>query len=339
MHIKGRRIGKGFSGAALALAGAAFFIKEQALVLVGLVGLYECIFRRESLKAKVAALAPWIGITFLFLAWRIFLFPGFGANVLVAGYETTQRLLSIPGIIVTDLGLVFWPAGLHYYRSIDILAPHLWAWGVLAGSMAVFCWAFSRANFIGRRRILFGTGFAFLTFLPGMNVFPLINEYSQVMVAEHFFYLPLAGILLMAAGLLTGIFQRIRCAWLAIVIVVLVAVLSILTVRQTGFWRNETVLFERVLTFEPQLGRVHLLLARAYVREGRFTDAIKEYATALRILENYVKRTPAGSAPHRFYQIFVNEARSERAFCYMTSGDMAVKRVLKELAAGVAGGK
>ncbi|MBF0330763.1 MAG: tetratricopeptide repeat protein [Candidatus Omnitrophica bacterium] len=322
LHITGRRQGKCFYWPALLMAGAACFVKEQALVLVALVGLYEVLFRRGTWGSRVRVLAPFLMISGLFLAWRIFLFPGFGANVFVGGYESRLRLLAIPRIIVTDLGLVFWPAGLHYYRSIDILAPYALAWIVLAALTGLVVIWFRRITPAQRRLGLFGLGFSFFTFLPALNIFPLINEYSNIMAAEHFIYLSLAGFLLMMTALLAGIFRRFRCAWLVAACFSVIIIFAFMTVRQSAFWRSETVLFERTLAFEPQLGRVHLLLGRAYGRDRRFSDAIWQHTAALRILENYVKRTPVMMPAHRFYEIFVKEAHDERGAFRMVSGDL-----------------
>ncbi|MFH0753625.1 MAG: hypothetical protein V2A70_03565 [Candidatus Omnitrophota bacterium] len=325
-HIKSRRLGKSYSWLSLFLAAASFLAKEQGLVLVALVALYEILYRKESWVSRFRALFPFGMLAGFFLGWRAFLFPGFGSNVLSSGYELWLRFLSMPRVILTDLRLMVWPADLHYYRSLDILAPSYGTWLLLAGMLILGVVFFRRISRVRQRTVLFGAGFALITVLPVLNIFPLINEYSWIMVAEHFLYLPLAGVLLAAAGFLTGMASKAGQVWRVLITVVLVVILSVLTIRQNMFWRSEVVLFERTLAFEPGLGRVELLLAAAYARDRRFQDAASACTRALRIMENYVKRTSSGMPAQVYYRVFIKNAHHERAFNRLNLGDLGGAR-------------
>ena len=331
MHVRGRARGRLVIGEALVVFLVALFTKEQAMVFGGVVLLYEILYRRETWRVKFRVMLPYALMTVSFWAWRAFLFPGFSAEIWANPYELQLRMLALARTLLMDLGLIVWPVDLHYYRSINVLAPYAAAWGILAVFVLVGAWGICRTAAHVRRGLLFGLGLALVMLLPGLNILPLINEYALILAAEHFLYLPLFGILLLAgvAGSAAGHGMPVYVRWAGVVLgVALIVVAGALTVRQNTFWRGEVVLFERTVRFEPGLGRVRMLLARAYAQEGHFSDAERQYTEALRIMENYVKRTAAtrgqgASVTARdVYEQFVKAIREDRAQVRLMTGDL-----------------
>jgi len=114
------------------------------------------------------------------------------------------------------------------------------------------------------------------------------------------------------------------------IVAAVLCMLGILTVRQNTYWRGEVPLFERTLRFEPGLGRVHFLLAKAYVDEQRLSDAVEHYTQGLRIMEDYVKKSRLSDARGArgaasavaVYQQYVKAAHHDRGQVFLMLGDL-----------------
>ncbi|MBN1869769.1 MAG: hypothetical protein JW847_04235 [Candidatus Omnitrophica bacterium] len=77
----------------------------------------------------------------------------------------------------------------------------------------------------------------------------------------------------------------ILSAAIAAGILISLYVLSIF--KQNTYWRGETPLFSRTAQYEPDFGRGHVLLGRAYAKEGDCSKAVVSFRKALTIFENY----------------------------------------------------
>ncbi|NTV30084.1 MAG: hypothetical protein HGA80_08405 [Candidatus Omnitrophica bacterium] len=311
-------------GGRMALAAAflvflgALLTKEQAVLLPVFLLVYELVRRKDRNIWQPAAFFVLAGGYFL---WRGHLFPGHLGAVLSNPGELWLRILAIPRTLFMYLGLMVWPAGLHYYRSTDILAPSGWAWWLLAAAGTVCGYLFSVKHRRLPRPALLGLAWGFLFLLPAFNIVPLVNEYSLVLTSEHFLYLSLAGFLAVFASLSQGLLRTIARPVAVALFVGVALAFSVVTVRQNTYWRGEVPLFQRTLRFEPGLGRVHLLLARAYANERNFTGALEEYAKGLRIMEDYVRKSrhPAASLA---YRQFIKGIYRDRGQIFMATGDL-----------------
>jgi Tfp pilus assembly protein PilF len=102
-------------------------------------------------------------------------------------------------------------------------------------------------------------------------------------VADRYSYLSCLGFaILLAAGALrlsAGIDHR-RCVGLAIVILHL---LGLVTLRQIGFWRDSTTLWERALAVDADCARCHLNLGAVLLEEGDLEQAETHLERALEL--------------------------------------------------------
>ena len=316
---------KAWSFLTVILFVVALFSKEQAVAVPIIILVYEFLWRKESFQSfsKWALLASLFWILAAYLFWRQVIFPGMMTGAFENSGELVLRFASIPRTILDYLGVVFWPSDLHYYRSVDILSPKLlptaWFISVVCLVMTVCLVLVGRLG----RWAWFGVAWFIAALVPVLNIVPLINEYSFILTAEHFLYLPLVGILIFCAAAVGWASRTMHgeislLVWRGVFLVIL-GLFAVMTVRQNFFWRGEVPLFERTLVFEPGFGRVHLLLARAYAGSGRFPEALGEYARGLRIMEDYVKKARLSKAQD-VYLDYVQEAHFERAECYRAMG-------------------
>jgi protein O-mannosyl-transferase len=329
---------------AIFLFALALFSKEQAAIAPVLILLYELLWTNGGGPMSDASsgvrlqtsdilrfLRRWtFPVVFfcfigMYLLWRMFLFPGSFGEVFQSPGELVLRLWAIPKTLLMYIGIILWPMGLHYYRSVDILAKDFAAiYGFAACVLFIIAVSLSMPE-RNRRWAWFGLAWFLVTLLPVANIVPLINEYSLILAAEHFLYMPLIGFLIFLAavagwlmttlgGLLTARFR-----WLLFVLAVVV--LGVLAMNQNRTWSDEVTLFERTLRYEPGLGRVHLLLGRTYLTQNRVKEALVEYSAGLQIMQGYVKKARQSKAVEVYLQ-YVKAAHFDRGLCYLALGDV-----------------
>jgi tetratricopeptide (TPR) repeat protein len=257
----------------------------------------------------------------VYIIFRQSLFGNFASAVLENTGELKLRLLALAGTIVMYAGLIVWPTDLHDYRSMDILAPYGFSWLTLAVVIVLILIVARRLSFEERRWASFGLIWFLASLAPVLNIIPLVNEYSFVAAAEHNLYFPIIGFIFFGCVVIRYYGSRAhssRSEWLALVLVIVIVLLGLSTVKQNDFWKDEITLFKRSLEF--QLGRVRILLAKAYFKEGRMDDAIHEYQLAGQIMQRYSQKATTTKAK-RFYDGMIKGICSDSAQAYAFKKD------------------
>ena len=214
-----------------------------------------------------------------------------------ASYELTlvQHILLAGRILWFYAGKIVWPSNLIFSYPHWQVDPAVW-WqyfyplGVLtlvAGLLVLL----RRPDGAARRAplagflIFAGTLFPVLGFL---HVFPFKYSY----VADHFQYLASLGIMVPGACLLVGSMARIPSSKTAsrALGVMLLAVLGVLTWRQSALYRDSETLDRAILARNPDSWMTHDNLGIALAQmPGRLTDAVAEFQAALRIYPDHAR--------------------------------------------------
>jgi tetratricopeptide (TPR) repeat protein len=305
---------------------AALFTKEQAIFALALFVSYEWFFHRRGEGHGIVPLYR-LGILMTaavgYLSCRQLLFGSLTSAVFENIGELKLRLLTIPRIIETFISLIVFPRDLHYYRSVDMLAPYTWPLIVFVALSVGVAFLLRSLPDGERKKAGFGLVWFVIFLFPALNVIPLVNEYSFLAEWEHSLYLPIAGFLIFASAAAGGpikAFVQRHSQEAAVLAVLFVAVFGFLTIRQNNFWNGEIPLFEQATTFEPQLGRVHVLLAKAYMFNGRLNEALAEFQKAEAIMRAYAGKATTAKA-QRFYEGFLKGIYSDAAQCDMAKGN------------------
>jgi tetratricopeptide (TPR) repeat protein len=303
-------------GISLAFFVIAFLSKEQAVMYVPLVMVIDYYrgernFRSWSLVALAAFILLWLRqvVTGASLLHDIMVSPG----------EFYLRLAAIPRDIGLYLRLIFFPYDLHYYRNTDILLSNTGSWvSALIAVGGIFF--FAKKNPLARPVLVLGLGWFLAALFPVLNIASLIDEYSFILTPEHFLYLPVAGILIIVITAADHYLKSYR----KVILGTVVSGCLLLTWHQNTFWESETAVFERMLRFEPDFGRGHLLLAQNYYFNGRPQDADGHYAKAFTIMSSYAKKATNMTA-EKYYlriekEILFDWAQNDCALGYWTRG-------------------
>ena len=209
-----------------------------------------------------------------------------GLDLLPFGLRVENALVAYTSYI----GKMFWPVDMAIIYPYSRTLP-LWHVGVSLLLLSVV----SLTAFQARKRfpyLLIGWLWFVMTLVP---VIGLIQVGSQSM-ADRYTYLPLIGLFIMATWGVSDLMQGRRCGkgLLALSATMVLLVLSVVTYRQTSFWRNSGSIFEHALEagtgnymVQNNLGIAHNNLGMFLRRQGRNQEALFHFLRAVEISPNY----------------------------------------------------
>jgi hypothetical protein len=287
------------SGLAL-ITAAGVFSKESAVVLPGIIVLYELLGLG---KDAVPRPLPWARVVrgcaatlvpisaMLALRFQVLSaappaeFPFVDNPITVAGFWT-GRLTAIK-VLANYLRVAFWPVTLssdYSYAQIRLVSGSLedWiAWLVVAAAVGLLCAVYLR------NRIAFFFGcFALLNLLPVSNIlFPI-----GTIMAERLLYLPLVGLIAAAVIAIGGSAGSFRLPAAAPVLAgcLLAAGLMARTWIRNRDWQDDFAMAMTSVRTSPESFKVHRLLAAALFERdpahGNIDHVIAEAGRSLAIL-------------------------------------------------------
>jgi len=155
----------------------------------------------------------------------------------------------------------------------------------ILGSLALFWW---KRNSWGRAP-LFGIGYFVVTLFPVLGFFDQ-GFYGVSLVADHWQYFSMVGIIALAIGTATRIYQQWgqigRYAGLSVGAVVLV-VLGTAARTRSGVYADSRTLWQDTLAKNPGAWLAHNNLGYLFAGEGDLVDAAQHYEEALRLHSEY----------------------------------------------------
>lgn len=182
------------------------------------------------------------------------------------------------------LGKTFWPTRLtvHYPHPLEKMSTPMVGTGVLvlAGvSIVVFCSKRSRAPL----------AVGWLWFLGSLvPVIGLVQVGLQA-YADRYVYIPHIGLFIMLAFGGYAVLGRQRTGQVLLAIATSAAILASvgLTRRQVDYWRDAEALWQHNLACVPDYWMAHLALGDVRYDEGRFEEAVEQYAAVVHENPNY----------------------------------------------------
>lgn len=204
--------------------------------------------------------------------------------------SVAQRLLVASDALMFYVGktLLPYPLALDYGRSPQFVLHNGSAWGLVGVALpatvllALSAWALARPG-----RSLFACGATIFVFalLPVLGFVPFgFQEFSTV--ADHYLYVPLFGVALMAAGLLTRARTFATSRRIATVCLV---VLAGLASQQARFWRSTESLFTHTLRVNPRSYLGAHAIGEEHLHAHRLDQAIEWATRTLAINPDFVK--------------------------------------------------
>jgi hypothetical protein len=299
--------------------------KEQAAVLPLLLVLVEACEQKgpfASSKYQIAPshyqpilarlvkrYGPYILVLTLMLILRTYALGGrFVAHIgflenPAAYTDSWTRFLTAVKVAGTYLWLSVWPAALSADYSYDAIPlarsvldgpvlASLVAWGSLA---ALAVWSFIR----GDRRVTVSLGLTIITFAPASNLLVPIGT----LMGERLFYLPLAGLCLLAGLAYERIMRSVagsashsgRILVLRFALVAVCLAMTVRTMARNRDWVSSETLFRSAAQVVPNSAKAHAALAVELGKKPSVEDreqAVEDYQTAVRIYPEYLYKDP-----------------------------------------------
>lgn len=274
----------------IALSSLSFILallsKELSLVFpLALCG-YLYYFRREKFNKasySLSLLSPYIIIALAYITLRLTVlnFAPLRPAALTQ-YPFILRLMVLPKIIFTYLGLLILPVDLQMSRTlirpVSFIGVSL-SWGLLV-LICLICWRMLFGRNINKKAafLLF---WALIFFLPQSGLIP-INAF----VAEHFIYLSSISFFILAAYLL----QRfLRKEIFIIASAGLLLFYGMLTYSRNADWKDPFVFYEKIIRLSPESFQAHNNLGLEYEYRNMFKQAEFEYKRALELRPDLIE--------------------------------------------------
>jgi hypothetical protein len=274
-----------------AAAATGIFSKENAIVILGAVLLFDLAFPKK--QAWHARLAGYMAVALpcaAFLVIRQAILRGsplmrlsFTDNP-IAGAGLWQGRFTAIGVIGRQAALLVWPSRLsadYSYNAIPLANGLTGAvWGgiaVLVAAAALVVWGYRRD-----RKVFFLILFGFGALLPTSNLlFPI-----GTIMAERFLYVPAIAFAGCVAAALWALRSRIEIRWVQAAFATVALLFAARTFARNFDWGSERALFESGAAAEPDSFRLHDALASIYLGGGQLDNAVREADRALAILDS-----------------------------------------------------
>jgi protein O-mannosyl-transferase len=220
---------------------------------------------RGAIRRRLARIAPHLAIAMLVAILQII--TSAGAGMLRSGEARgpLASLLLAAKLPFLYLANIVWPADLHLLYSPAIPDPRAPADWLPLFALAIVIGLLARAR--GRRALFAIGGIAFFVLLaPTLGLIPF-----QLLMADRYAYLPMAGVALAISGLFpSGSEARGLAGKAALAAAILLAIpLGLVARREALAWRDSETLWTRELSRDATHADAWLNLGTHYLNEAR----------------------------------------------------------------------
>jgi len=201
-------------------------------------------------------------------------------------YPFYSRLMNGPVALINYLGKTFWPHDMAVFYPFPAHIP-LWQ---VSGASALLILITIFVIVTAKRMPYLFAGWMWFS----LTIFPVSGMVYQIWLCamtDRYHYLPSIGIAVMlawgAGSLFSGEAARRRILFPAGII--FLALLSWITWKQCGYWKNSYVLFSHALRVTENNFLAHNNLGLALASRGKYDDAIRQYHQALGIKPDHLQ--------------------------------------------------
>ncbi|MBL7084594.1 MAG: tetratricopeptide repeat protein [Candidatus Omnitrophica bacterium] len=289
----------------------ALLSKESALIFLFLTIFYGlCFGQKRKIKPQIPIYVSFLLISGIYIFVKL-AFLGFSPTrslSLIAQASGFVRLLTIPKIWLTYLGLLIFPIHLHMERHFlftSVADPYFWL-GLILLFLTVWLLkltygmefqkeipttenrarVIAKRFFCRRRRVaFFYSGWFVISLLPFLNMVPL-----NATCAEHWLYLPAVGFWALGVTLSVRFFRQSSEKFKKIILTFscfLLLFYCVRTIMRNFQWRNPLALYAHDLKYSPNSFLLHNNLGVELFRWGRIDEAGREFEAAIQISPHY----------------------------------------------------
>ena len=303
----------------------AVFSKEMAITFPLMIVLYDFYFKPHMNIKKVfvdlkSKYLGYILVSVFYLIVYFFVLPNPGQTQtphIVNMNDTVFAIISTLRFIGDYITYFVLPFGVTFLPlRYDLLVHSIFQWDIVCSALLIVLSIIMGIKaYKYSKYISFGIFWLYITLLPTVNLIPIFNP-----KAFRYLYLPSIGFCIMLAFVFESLYKikkiRVSSPHLPkILATIIVGTYIFLALPQNLFWKNDFILSAEVLYHDPYDVDALLVQADAYVKGGRFNNAVMNYKAALKL-------EPMSASIH-----------NSIGFCYssMSQYDKAVKEFNKSI--------
>jgi len=237
--------------------------------------------QKNDLSWQFREKAPFFILSFIFI--MITIFAQYNKHIKIAQYPLDSRLKNAAVSFMTYLEKTFWPVDLAaFYPFADQLPA-----GQILASVMLFL-MISLLVIMVRKRfpfILVGWLWYVITIIPVLDIF----RSALRSMSDNYMYLPSVGIFIMLAWGVPSFFPREETGKKIFLPagLLFLAILTILSWRQCGYWHNSLDLWNHALKVTKNNWLAFNQRGLYYSETGRHQQALENYNEAIRIKPDY----------------------------------------------------
>ncbi len=277
------------------LSGLLLFIlamlsKPTAVVTPLIAGVIAVLLLNRSPKRTALSLLPWFLLMIPCIIWTKIIQP--------PSWESPLPAWAKPAVAADAMAFylfkLVWPAQLciDYSRtpaSIAASGAIFFTWIVPAGLTGWLIWKRKSCPAVVAAALLF-----VIPLLPVLGFVPFEFQYIST-TADHYLYLPMLGVAVLATSSLTRLSSRpATFIWIAVLLL-----LALRSIAQEPTWQNTRCLYDHALEVNPRsaasyagLGFITTLDARRLQAEGQPEAAQPVYESAIRLYRKALECDP-----------------------------------------------
>jgi hypothetical protein len=286
MHARG--YGRGIAG--YGAAGLLFLLglasKEDALVLIPVLILYDLIVR-PSTQNDATPWRAYVAYAGVAIAWFAGIYSNL-ATVDAVGYfdnplahvNAWQRITRAAELLWSYAAITVWPTDLLPDRAFATTRPE-----TVAGPLGLIAWILAIAAAFALRRRSPAAAFAFLWFPATFAVTANVVFPIGTIMAERLAYLPSAGFCLLAGVAIAGIARRGRIAGSLTAVVAFVAVfaMGLAYDDRARVWASDDHYHWVATIMSPDSTKAHHNLGLLRARAGDYELAAQSFERSLKL--------------------------------------------------------
>ncbi len=252
----------------------ALFSKENS-VIIPFILLPYCVFfyGKNRTKYFFIAAASVVTALFLFFFW-LERFPVPFYELIYPNIEKNTAPLDSFVSYILNISAALWYNFAHLVYpvnlSVDYVVRYSFAMFVFSGlfiALIVFAVFKSKDKFFK-----FALFFAAVAYIPVSNLVPLVNT-----VADRYLYLPMAAISIIFAYAVDFLFKNIRRISVSVFLIILFLIYGFISFQRGIVYSNQYNLYYDASLKNPDNIRVAYNMAVAYLANGEYKEAIKQF--------------------------------------------------------------
>ena len=242
-----------------------------------------CKESKETIARLFMEKIPFLLLAFAFCMVTLWAQNTGGAMSSLQKAKFAERLSNALVSYVAYLGKIIWPVDLAFFYPYEYSLP---GWEVVVCAFLLAIISVAVICYLKKAAFLFVGWFWYLGAL--VPVVGFIQVGGQAM-ADRYTYLSSAGIAIMVAWGIPSLIRNegVRKKILFPAGVAFLAILSVLTWQQCGYWKNSITLYSHALQVTKNNFLAHINLGTALSDEGKMKDSIDHYNEGIRIKPVY----------------------------------------------------